>query len=228
MRQKKPAGASTRYDYSSAYWEKNKKQRSLAFRKWQTRNRERRNAYMRAYRAATPENAEKRSQLNKAWREANAEHIRRSKRDYAIKNRERIRKYMRRYTQRRYPMMRNRILEQTKIYAKLHPEVRRRCALNYKRRHPNRYAAQNRVSHVRRAARMRGADVSDRNVGPLIKSWRLKRSFICAYCRKRFTIKWMHVDHIIPIAKGGKHTVSNLCRSCPPCNIRKRDKILTN
>lgn len=124
-------------------------------------------------------------------------------------------------------MMRERILEQTKLYAKLHPEVRRRCALNYKRRHPDKYAAQNRANHVRRAARMRGADVSDMNVGPLIRSWRLKRSFICTYCRKRFEIKRMHVDHIVPIAKGGKHTVSNLCRSCPRCNIRKRDKILT-
>jgi len=43
----------------------------------------------------------------------------------------------------------------------------------------------------------------------------------CAYCRKPTTVKWRHVDHIIPLARGGKHLVCNLTVACPPCNCSK-------
>ena len=35
----------------------------------------------------------------------------------------------------------------------------------------------------------------------------------------------LHVDHIIPIAKGGKSVESNLRTLCDRCNIGKSDKI---
>jgi 5-methylcytosine-specific restriction endonuclease McrA len=30
-----------------------------------------------------------------------------------------------------------------------------------------------------------------------------------------------HVDHVIPLAKGGRHEASNLALLCPTCNLRK-------
>lgn len=41
----------------------------------------------------------------------------------------------------------------------------------------------------------------------------------CAYCKELLTI--YHIDHVIPIARGGEHVPTNWCLSCPSCNFRK-------
>lgn len=44
----------------------------------------------------------------------------------------------------------------------------------------------------------------------------------CAACKKK--LNRYHVDHIIPIAKGGQHERSNVQILCPTCNSRKSAK----
>lgn len=46
----------------------------------------------------------------------------------------------------------------------------------------------------------------------------------CHYCKRVTRKADRQVDHIISLAKGGKHCVSNLCCSCRPCNQRKGKK----
>jgi len=43
----------------------------------------------------------------------------------------------------------------------------------------------------------------------------------CYYCKEG---KREHVDHYVPLAKGGPHFMSNLRPSCAPCNHSKNDK----
>ena len=47
----------------------------------------------------------------------------------------------------------------------------------------------------------------------------------CAYCGKHEedSDTSFHVDHIVPIKKGGYHVAENLVLSCPSCNQRKQD-----
>lgn len=44
----------------------------------------------------------------------------------------------------------------------------------------------------------------------------------CFYCGS----KTEHVDHVIPIARGGRHSIGNLVPACASCNLSKQDKLL--
>jgi 5-methylcytosine-specific restriction endonuclease McrA len=50
----------------------------------------------------------------------------------------------------------------------------------------------------------------------------------CFYCRRRGTLKtdpdgnlW-HIDHMLPLSRGGTHDESNLTLACLRCNLEKR------
>lgn len=45
----------------------------------------------------------------------------------------------------------------------------------------------------------------------------------CAFCRKR--LKKYHVDHRMPVSKGGDNTSGNIEILCPSCNLRKSNKL---
>jgi len=48
----------------------------------------------------------------------------------------------------------------------------------------------------------------------------------CYYCKALVPSRKIHIDHIVPICKGGNHEISNLCAACPRCNQTKREKTL--
>jgi 5-methylcytosine-specific restriction endonuclease McrA len=74
----------------------------------------------------------------------------------------------------------------------------------------------------RRRARMRGvmAEPITRTHLTLLLEAQEGR---CRYCRRQLQ-RDMQLDHRTPLARGGAHAPSNVCRSCPPCNRRKRTK----
>lgn len=45
----------------------------------------------------------------------------------------------------------------------------------------------------------------------------------CVICRCSLGAGY-HMDHIMPLAKGGKHEAENIQILCPTCNVRKSDK----
>lgn len=46
----------------------------------------------------------------------------------------------------------------------------------------------------------------------------------CAYC-ERVLNEGKHLDHRIPLTRGGTHTLDNVVWSCPSCNLRKSRKL---
>jgi 5-methylcytosine-specific restriction endonuclease McrA len=46
----------------------------------------------------------------------------------------------------------------------------------------------------------------------------------CHYCKCKVGDKF-HVDHVIPLSRGGSNWPENLVISCPPCNQSKGDKL---
>jgi HNH endonuclease len=101
------------------------------------------------------------------------------------------------YDRRRYEANRDAILAQQRVYRKAHPEIG--------------WAADH-----RRRARSYGLQPVTETVTPdqLIAQW----GNGCHYCEGPFEV----IDHRIPVAAGGHHTVLNVVPCCRPCNEKKR------
>lgn len=53
--------------------------------------------------------------------------------------------------------------------------------------------------------------------------WKRKRSTgVCHYCRQNFLPQDLTMDHIIPLARGGRSEKINLVPCCKDCNTKKR------
>lgn len=46
----------------------------------------------------------------------------------------------------------------------------------------------------------------------------------CAYCGVGGPL---HMDHVVPLSRGGSHTIGNVVPACPPCNLSKGGKFIT-
>lgn len=79
--------------------------------------------------------------------------------------------------------------------------------------------AYHREKSKRRKAKMRG------NVTAQVSAQEIRRRFeqfdgLCAYCGEKGDL---HIEHFIPLSKGGTHTLGNIVPACPKCNYSKRD-----
>lgn len=45
----------------------------------------------------------------------------------------------------------------------------------------------------------------------------------CCYCGKSEQEEMLHIDHFIPVSKGGTHVLGNLVPACKTCNFSKRN-----
>lgn len=120
-------------------------------------------------------------------------------------NREKLLQWKRDYHHKDYAKRGPLILARTKAWLKAHPEV---------------VTARN----ARRRLMQKNATV---NLA-LIRKWMLsvksKTYARCYYCQCRLRTDKIHFDHIIALAKGGLHSVENLCVSCRFCNQSKSDR----
>jgi 5-methylcytosine-specific restriction endonuclease McrA len=46
----------------------------------------------------------------------------------------------------------------------------------------------------------------------------------CVYCGEK---RELTRDHVIPVVRGGRHSVGNIVPACAPCNYRKKIKLLS-
>jgi hypothetical protein len=104
----------------------------------------------------------------------------------------------------------------------------------WKRNHGEQYRAKHRewiknnAEHVRnynrkKRALKRGAQIQNFTDEQLYQRMSVF-GFRCAYCGGTFD----HVDHVIPLKRGGKHCLSNLRPACSLCNLSKHDKKLSD
>ncbi|PJZ39581.1 HNH endonuclease [Leptospira kmetyi] len=56
--------------------------------------------------------------------------------------------------------------------------------------------------------------------------WKKKKGAgVCHYCGRKFPPEELTMDHLIPLAKGGKSIKANLVPACKECNFAKKNKL---
>lgn len=67
-----------------------------------------------------------------------------------------------------------------------------------------------------------------RDIDPISREEIMERDgYVCYLCGKECSHDEIHIDHVMPISRGGKHVASNLRVACSTCNLRKRSFTLS-
>lgn len=80
---------------------------------------------------------------------------------------------------------------------------------------------------AKRRLRIEATVENEGAIAHFIKLIRSSTRVACYYCQRMIHGKDAHIDHIVPLSKGGGHTGGNICASCRVCNQRKHAKLLT-
>lgn len=133
------------------------------------------------------------------WREANPESSRAASRRWKEKNKERVAANVRKW-------------------ADKNKERRAAYARERRKRLKARIAAQRgRIAAVKRGNPV----VNPQAVIQWMEDWHKKEIVICYWCAKEFRPHECQADHVIPLWKGGAHSLDNLVICCEFCNRHK-------
>lgn len=76
------------------------------------------------------------------------------------------------------------------------------------------------AAHRRRARALAGGSYSTADWTRLVNRFQGR----CAYCHERPDV--LHVEHVVPLSRGGTNTIGNLLPACRSCNLSKGAKLL--
>lgn len=123
-------------------------------------------------------------------------------------------------------------LEKRKSYNSNSKEKLKEYRVKYREKHRDKINARNKAfyssingkicranSDSKRRALIKNGKVSAEEIKQLVFS-----SNNCYWCGCDIAFKF-HIDHVIPLSKGGLHEIKNLVVSCPTCNIKKSNKM---
>jgi 5-methylcytosine-specific restriction endonuclease McrA len=141
-------------------------------------------------------NIDKLREDSRNYRAANLEIMQEKLRSYQKANREKAKQYSRNYR----AINAEKVKESQRRYAKAHPEL-------------------SRIYRSNRRARQHANGVYEIYTKELMKLYKSS----CIYCGSKQEIQ---ADHVIPISRGGRHSIGNLVPACRNCNARKHNKLI--
>ena len=195
-------------EYNRRYREANREKVNANKRKWAKENRHLIRPGDVAYRA---KNEERLSAYHKQWRADNIDRVKAYEAAYLKANRERKKLIDKLWAQQN----KHKVNEASKRYRNAHPEKVASIKREQAKRHPE-TIKENRSRRRARLANNGIYFVTKKDIARLLQQ-------PCVYCGS----KSEHIDHVIPIAKGGAHKVGNLVGACQSCNQRKSDKFVS-
>ncbi len=188
------------------YRANNREKVNAAKREWAARNPESKRESDRRYRLA---NLEARTAYIKAWYANNSEWVR----EYRAK-----------------PEVKAKKAELDRKYAKNNPHINRAASQRYRQNNPKKAAETARNYRQRNPELMRNKTHKRRALiaaqSFIVSKKELRRLLeaTCFYCNAAPATQ---LDHIIPIARGGNHSIGNLIGACPFCNASKGSRFIT-
>ncbi len=220
--------------YNEAYYIENKKTISeKATEKWHKtkdfrtdEEKARRSAYMKEYRIKNREklslqekeyrklNKDKYSKFSKEWKKKNKDKISSAGKKYYEENSKDIKAYQKEYNIEN----KEKVAKRKKEYYKSEKGSMVKINSENKRRHIKKMKSD--------------GTLSLRYVYPLTKELQNlldKQDNKCNNCRCKISreLKNIHLDHHIPLSKGGSHSIDNVAWLCAECNMKKHDTLPT-
>ena len=181
-------------------------------------------------------NKEKIALQNKKYKEENKDKIKESSRDYYERNKEEINKKKKIYKKEN----KDKISEQNKQYKNSNKDIiKEKSKIRYKNNKDRilkvckiyRDSKEGRENKRRLCAEYRAKRISTSD-GTITKEslQELKelQKYECAECNIELEFdkpRAVHLDHFIPLSKGGTHTIGNVRYTCQKCNIGKSANI---
>lgn len=155
-------------------------------------------------------NAERVREQDRRWRESNADHLRQRRKAYYAENRSLLIQYASEYRE----ANRKRLADNARIYRKQNAKViRARSKAN---------ALMTRAKNMQRRARKMKAE--GKYTAKDIRLQYERQKGRCYWCGVKVGKKY-HVDHVIPLSRGGTNWPENLVVACPTCNCSKGGKL---
>ena len=174
---------------------------------YKSKNKERTSEYNRNYQK---ENKTKIHLQSTEYYKINKDNINSNKKEYRKLNSSYISTYNKAY----YNQNADKILNQKKTYRESNRELYLFKLKSYQKTDKFKISHRN-IQHKRRSITKQG-DVTTRQLLELEQNAK-----VCYWCNVSLKKVKIHIDHYIPLSKGGLHTVSNLVVSCPKCNQSK-------
>jgi 5-methylcytosine-specific restriction endonuclease McrA len=161
-------------------------------------------------------------------------------RKYYIKNRDRIlaqdkirHQKNKEESRKRYQEKKEKIKEQHARYRKENPSKMKKCRTRWQKNNTEKSRAATArwykenpektkaINHNNRARRAACEGKLSSGIAERLLAFQKNR---CAVCRASLKRAGYHLDHVIPLARGGKNVDRNIQLTCPKCNQKKHAK----
>ena len=163
---------------------------------------------------------EKRLLTSNNYRNKNSEKIKKRKQEYRAKNKEQLAIKHKNY----YKENKAALLEKQKLYYQQHKTE----IANYKKQYNKTEKGRCSIKNGRHAYRSRKLSTCDCTItAKTLAELMVLQQYCCFYCNTPLDLKDRntHLDHYMPLSKGGAHSISNVVWSCAACNLTKNNKL---
>jgi 5-methylcytosine-specific restriction endonuclease McrA len=195
-------------EYNRIYRAKNRQVVNAAKREWAFQNKEKISSYNKVFRE---KNKEKLSIVSRKWYEANKDIVSAKAKIYRAENKDKKTATDKRWS----AANRDKTRAASRRWRERNPEKAKLVRQNNEAKHPFR----GRLKQQKRRQRIRENGLF------LVTQQDAKRllSGLCFYCGGPSE----HIDHVVPVARGGSHSIGNLVGACQRCNQSKGSKFIT-
>lgn len=154
---------------------------------------------------------------NREYRKQNAEAIAADQRRYREENAERKKELSRAWYQRNSDLVK----AKTAAHKAEHKEKHKRYAEKARKKH----WLKRKLREANRRAAKRGGSAPFMPCDDPATLWAMyeDQDGLCAYCETPLFGKF-HIDHMLPLSRGGPHEWLNFALACATCNLEKQDK----